>query len=46
MGHQQAMAATIEILRPAIDGAPAPERHIGAELVVRASTAAPVERKQ
>ena len=34
----------IEILRAAIGHVPAPERLIGAELVVRASTAAPVER--
>ena len=36
----------IEILRAALGQVPAPERLIGAELVVRASTAAPVERKQ
>ena len=34
----------IEILRAAIGQVPAPERLIGAELVVRASSAAPVER--
>ena len=36
----------IEILRAALGQVPAPARLIGAELVVRASTAAPVERKQ
>jgi hypothetical protein len=41
MGHRQTMVATIEILHAAV-GVPAPERHIGAEQVVRTSSAVPV----
>ena len=41
VGHR-----AIEILRAALGHTPAPEGLISPELVVRASSAAPVERKQ